>query len=135
MVNSTVTKSTTTTTNSLPTNAPASLDSPYFDVCYYRPPRTSIPSLIAQTNTPSQYIDSIATLAIATARRGSQFHAEPNLPVYNALHGLTTGVEAYGLVLRDAGLISSRAQVRTFMAESTLVDAQRIWADAVVYPY
>ena len=82
----------------------------------------------------SQYIDGIGTLAVATIRRGSMFHEEPNLPVYNALQGLASGVQAYGLVLRDANLISSRAQIRTFMAGSTLVDAQRIWANDAIYP-
>jgi hypothetical protein len=37
--------------------------------------------------------------------------------------------KAYGLQLRNAGLISQNSTIRTFTAGSSIVDAQAVWAN------
>ncbi|KAK3710933.1 hypothetical protein LTR37_009954 [Vermiconidia calcicola] len=81
-----------------------------------------------------EYIGSVGTLSEALVRRGRIFHQEMNLPVYDALRGFAMGVQAYGLQLREAYMISEDAYVRTFTAGSYIVDAQSVWANKANYP-
>ncbi|KAK3696634.1 hypothetical protein LTR37_017815 [Vermiconidia calcicola] len=81
-----------------------------------------------------EYIGSVGTLSEALVRRGRIFHQEMNLPVYDALRGFAMGVQAYGMQLRDAFMISEDAYIRTFTAGSYIVDAQSVWANKANYP-
>ncbi|KAK5168839.1 uncharacterized protein LTR77_006148 [Saxophila tyrrhenica] len=101
---------TTSTTNGT-SNTTNSLNSPYFD-----------------------YVHSIYTFSEAVMRRGRIYHLEMNLPVYNSLKGLAIGVQAYGMQLRAAGMISPHATIRTFTAGSSIVDAESVWANNANFP-
>ncbi|KAK5138082.1 hypothetical protein LTR08_005880 [Meristemomyces frigidus] len=80
------------------------------------------------------YADSLGTLSEACTRRGSIFHQEQNLPVYNTLQSLAIAVHAYGQRLAAAKLISLHSTIRTITAGSDIVNAESFWANNVNYP-
>ncbi|KEQ99676.1 hypothetical protein AUEXF2481DRAFT_190441 [Aureobasidium subglaciale EXF-2481] len=80
------------------------------------------------------YADAMLYLANTVQRRGLLFHSELNLPVYQALQGLSSAVSAYGHDLTAQRLVQRNSTVRTLTIGSAIVRAQTAWSNNVNYP-
>ncbi|KAI5257374.1 hypothetical protein E4T42_01084 [Aureobasidium subglaciale] len=80
------------------------------------------------------YADAMLYLANTVQRRGLLFHSELNLPVYQALQGLSSAVSAYGHDLTAQRLVQRNSTVRTLTTGSAIVRAQTAWSNNVNYP-
>ena len=75
----------------------------------------------------------MGTVAEAFSRQGRSFHPEMDLPVYLALQGFATAVQQYEFQLRNGGIISQNASIRTHTAGNSLLDAESAWANSAEY--
>ncbi|GAB7360879.1 hypothetical protein MBLNU230_g0865t1 [Neophaeotheca triangularis] len=95
---------------------------------------TLLPSTPTSSTTSSnfdkayfEYSNALLTLAESALLRGRSPHSEPNLPVYRALNALAMAVHAYSVANSEAGLISTRSEIRSHTAGGRIASALGMW--------